>query len=95
MGNGVLSISKIIFQSENFKYVLKSFEINVKNIEYAELGIFTQWNVLNINICHVDKRIGVLGSAEAYSNLDTSPFCPEFQKHLPESSIFYNKETES
>lgn len=50
MGNVVRSISKIIFQSDKY---WKSIDINLKalkyylnNTEWAEPGIFTQWNVL-------------------------------------------------
>lgn len=51
MGNVVLFISKIIFNQEtmrkNYKYVFRSLKF--KDIQYTELGIFTQWNVLNIH----------------------------------------------
>lgn len=41
---------------------LKTLKYNLKNTKYAELGICTQWNVLNTNTCHVDKKIDVLDS---------------------------------
>lgn len=31
-------------------------------MQYTELGIFTQWNVLNTDVCHVDKKIDTPGS---------------------------------
>lgn len=44
---------------------LKALKYNFKNIQYAALGIFTQRNVLNANICHIDKKKDVLGSDKA------------------------------
>lgn len=50
MGNVVLSISKIIFPSAKYlktiNMYLKALRYYLNNIEWAELGIFTQWNVL-------------------------------------------------
>lgn len=44
---------------------------NVNDIQYPTLGIFTQWNVLYVNICHADNR-DVLGSDQAHCNLHTA-----------------------
>lgn len=44
---------------------------NINDSQYPTLGIFTQWNVLYMNVCPADDR-GVLGSDQAYCNLHTA-----------------------
>lgn len=57
---------RLFFNQKNIRKTknmyLKILKYNLNNIQYTDLGIFTQWNVLNTNICHMNKKTDVLGS---------------------------------
>lgn len=66
MGNVVLSISKIIFPSAKYlktiNMYLKAFEILLKQYWMGRTGHLYSMECTDTSICHVDKKIDVLGS---------------------------------